>query len=120
MPCVRSTLGQNVATLMQQSVRLTQGYYVGDGTYGESHPNTLTFDFTPVLVLVYTKNSTGGPVSTHLMRGLDVAPSFSKNGVFPVTWEGKSVSWYAAVADWQGNTNGNVYYYIAIGYEAEG
>lgn len=114
-----TTLGQNVATLMQQSARVVQGYYVGDGTYGADHPNVLTFDFTPVLVLVYTKNSTGGPVSTHLMRGLDVAPQF-RSGTFPVTWADKSVSWYAAGAEWQGNTNGQVYYYIAIGYEAEG
>lgn len=114
-----TTLGQNVATLMQQSVRLTQGYYVGDGTYGESHPNTLTFDFTPVLVLVYTKDSVDNPVFTHLMRGLDVAPQF-RSGTLPVTWGNRSVSWYASVAEWQANKNGQVYHYIAIGYETEG
>ena len=115
-----TTLGQNVATLMQQSVRMTQGYYVGDGTYGESHPNTLTFDFTPVLVLVYTKGNTGNTVIlAHMLRGIDLAEGFA-SGFIPVTWSNRGVSWYAAVADWQGNKNGQVYYYIAIGYEAEG
>jgi hypothetical protein len=117
-----SALGQSVATLMQQSVRMTQGYYVGDGTYGADHQNVLTFDFTPVLVLVYTKNSVGRPISTHFMRGLDVAFDFTGkgNGTVSVSWTDNVVSWYAAVADWQGNVNGQVYYYIAIGYEAEG
>lgn len=39
-------------------VKIQTGSYVGSGTYGESSPKTLTFNFVPKIVLVW-KSDTG-------------------------------------------------------------
>lgn len=43
-------------------VRLAWGSYVGTGTYGADHPNSLSFDFEPYVVLVFKERY--GPAMT--------------------------------------------------------
>ena len=38
---------------LSDQVHIATGSYVGTGTYGPDHPCSLTFDFSPMLVIVY-------------------------------------------------------------------
>ena len=37
-----------------KGVKIAAGSYVGTGTYGSSNPNSLTFDFVPKIVMLFT------------------------------------------------------------------
>lgn len=111
--------------------KIATGSYTGAGKFGESNPNTLTFDFEPKLLLVR-------PASKHvtiLAYSEDTSLSWPENyptgGFLAVTFSGKSVSWYVKnaykwhdtgmaasggqTADNQLNKAGTTYTYLAIG-----
>ena len=100
-------------------VKIVTGSYTGTDTYGESNPNSLTFDFAPQVIYVQSKNSGNG----------FILPSAEAGGVFypindctmytlSVSVSGTTVSWYlinASLARGQLNVSGVKYTYIAIG-----
>lgn len=100
--------------------KITQGSYVGTGTYGESNPNTLTFDFIPKFVLVLCEDSSFHKALIMLNPSRYGICSAGSSGYYPVTWSAKTVSWY-----YDGGTGGEVlqqmnsdkktYHYTAIG-----
>ena len=104
--------------------RIAYGSYVGSGTYGESNPVSLSFDFCPLLVFI-TSNSTGGyPASPCiLMRNINTAhPSSSDRESYrlSVSWSDNGVSWYGSnTAGQQENYNGRTYVYVVVGYDKE-
>ena len=104
--------------------RIAYGSYVGNGTYGESNPVSLSFDFCPLLVFI-TSNSTGGyPASPCiLMRNINTAhPSSSDRESYrlSVSWSDNGVSWYGSnTAGQQENYNGRTYVYVVVGYDKE-
>ena len=103
----------------QAHVKIVAGSYIGTDTYGESNPNSLTFDFAPQVIYVQSKNSGNG----------FILPSAEAGGVFypindctmytlSVSVSGTTVSWYlinASLARGQLNVSGVKYTYIAIG-----
>jgi hypothetical protein len=99
--------------------RVQVGSYVGTGTYGSDHPNVLTFDFAPKLVIIsgYTSN---GYTTVTFVRGASSA-GYPANGVnyfsMRLSWNDKKVSWYnpSYDPDEQANKSGYRYDYIAIG-----
>lgn len=102
-----------------ETARIAFGSYVGTGTYGADNPNSLTFGFTPAVVLLAAANVTYG-VPTVLLRSMPALPGPSGSMTINLTWDGDSLSWYAVNnANAQGNQEGATYYYVAIGYEAE-
>lgn len=100
--------------------------YVGTGTYGSGHPNSLTFDFVPKLVIVaLSKDKSNDP---------DNMPSPQKGWSNMFLWiygmkmtktssselhfinDGKILSWYAYnYASNQCNESGSAYTAVAIG-----
>ena len=100
--------------------RIVTGSYTGDGTYGPDHPNTLTFDFTPKLLLVA---HSGENSSWFLwMHGCAQSKWGRESCVEAVTVSGNRVSWYVCAgnpsycnASYQCNNNGETYRYLAIG-----
>ncbi len=100
--------------------RICWGSYIADGTSGEAHPVRLSFPFTPVLVVVGSKeyaHTTGWP--TVLVRGLDTSHGCNAaNADLTVTWRSKGVSWYSDNSTNQNNWKGKIYYYVAFGYDA--
>ena len=95
------------------TARIIYGSYVGTGTYGAGNPNTLTFDFRPLLLIwgdpVYDQYTT-----VVCMRGRDNQPG--PNGRIATIWGNNSVSWYHnSSAQEQANTSGVTYPYVAIG-----
>lgn len=98
------------------TARISCGSYVGTGTYGAGNPNTLTFDFRPLLLIwgdpVYDQYTT-----VVCMRGRDNQPG--PNGRITTIWGNNSVSWYHnSSAQEQANSSGVSYPYVAIGDNA--
>ena len=102
-------------------VQIATGSYVGTGTWGQSNPNTLTFDFKPSLVII-APSSTAYAAQTPgiyiwgnaLMSTVDGGDSV--NNIVNV--DGNTMTWYAK-RDFNGSggqLNAKMtYYYIAIG-----
>ena len=107
------------ATPYWASPQVTLGSYAGTGTYGAENPNTLTFPFTPRLVLI----EPGAVLVRGSARGAYAYRDSNNNEVaeLSLTWSGNGVSWYnvpgnySASAEKQLNTSGQVYHYVAIG-----
>lgn len=115
--------------------RVAFGSYVGTGTYGETNPNTLTFNFPPKVIMFHgkmrdAKNTTGNYPLFALCDSGSYMCSIGNNtntyGVMSVS--GNTVSWYTTntydanyeeyaplVPYSQMNGAGETYYYVAIG-----
>ena len=117
-----ATVQQTVAALQTalgsggKTCRISSGSYAGNGKTGQSNPSSLTFDFTPVLVVIIRKSSTG----THslFVRPNGYGPMGDTMGT--ITWGEKKVSWYCqnpqVAGDVQMNMSGSDYYYVGLGY----
>ena len=97
------------------TARIIYGSYVGTGTYGAGNPNTLTFGFRPLLIILgdpeYSQYST-----VVCMRGRVTQPGPNSGYRINFTWGDNSVSWYNTVsAQQQANSDGITYHYVAIG-----
>lgn len=119
------TVNDMISSLSGSNAKFKFGSYVGNGKFGESNPNTLTFDFTPKLILfigVYSKCSV--TFAHYAKTEFETAG----DGICPITFSNNSVSWYnkgkydgGSVtstdrwAEWQANLSGTTYYYVAIG-----
>lgn len=100
--------------------------YVGTGTYGESNPNSLTFDFAPKVVIVAISKYNNAQVSAYpasdgwssmflWVRGM-YKTSINGAGIL-FTNDGKKLSWYAnsSADQYQCNMSGATYTAVAIG-----
>lgn len=90
--------------------------YIGDGEYGKEHPNTLSFDFKPALIMIFGTDMTGNLNPLCLVQGITHSyyGNASDTDVY-MTWEGNSVKWYTTThAKWQHNL-AQSYWYVAIG-----
>lgn len=107
-------------------IQIATGSYTGTGTYGESNPNTLTFNFEPKLVIIAAtslKIGYGGTITQpnwKLWIGQPNAYVGYNDGNVEDTYivKGNKFSWhnsYHGSADMQLNYSGQTYYYIAIG-----
>ena len=96
--------------------RISSGSYAGNGKTGQSNPSSLTFDFTPVLVVIIRKSSPG--THTLFVRPNGYGPMGDTMGT--ITWGEKKVSWYCqnsqVAGDVQMNMSGSDYYYVGLGY----
>lgn len=104
-----------IKAVAEGGAKLAIGSYTGDGKYGQSNPITLTFDFSPKVVLI--RSSKSHP-SVFLIRGTEIG-WLDTSAYFEVTWGEKTLSWYAPS---NGDTSANmlntkdaVYLYFAIG-----
>lgn len=107
------------------------GSYVGTGTYGQTNPNSLTFDFVPKAILFYGKMRVSlpdgtGAVSYRNRPLVMLCESSEYNLEFwvgaslatgHVEVNGTTVSWYADLnnAYDQMNCGNETYYYVAFG-----
>lgn len=107
--------------------------YVGTGTYGESNPCRLTFDFPPKVVMFlrgYKKGSTqfGNLTGSHSDDNKIVTPeslvtTYTRYNGFGGPFgsyakkseDGKTIFWYNEQSSTQGNDTGYTYYFLAIG-----
>ena len=105
------------------NARIAWGSYTGTGTTGETKPNTLQFDFYPVLVLVAPVKPSGNAQNPSIfLRGRDKASSQPEGGndyQLTAAWTDNALSWYSTdtYAGYQHNFKGNVYCYAVLGYD---
>lgn len=91
--------------------RVSQGRYVGTGTYGSNNQCSLTFEFSPKFLFITSSNN-----NLFLYAMIGQATSYSSSsGANTFLFSGNTVSWYSTTANSQLNAVGTVYYYIAIG-----
>lgn len=130
-------------TGVDNGVKITTGKYIGTGRNGKNYPNTLTFPFTPKIIIIKrnyindTALSDAIATSAPVDFGIFVNPSKSgsiihasskyngKNGAY-VEWGDKSILWYFQGDSSEGDYNGIQqlngaengrpydYYYVAI------
>lgn len=89
--------------------------YVGTGTYGESNPNSLTFDFAPKAVFLFSADTYN---KCFVAYGDTTGFVFDSDAtiVLHVSWNGKNISWFNTNNDLrQHNLSGYKYRAIAIG-----
>jgi hypothetical protein len=111
---------QTLELLTGKVANIATGSYVGTNTYGVSNPNTLTFDFIPLFVVVAKRggtNASGGGVFIWINGGATL--NFINNGsnywCYPSV-SGKTLSWYnAESAGYQLNSSSYDYDYLALG-----
>lgn len=107
-----------ITAIGTQMAQIETGSYVGTGTFGASNPNTLTFSFSPKMVVVTAPSY---DFATHLILIYDSPSTVSLRGGssafadISVSWAGTSVSFYSTNANNQLNGNGTAYYYCGIG-----
>ncbi len=105
---------QALTWLMNNRVRLVTGSYTGTGEFGQAHPNTLSFDFTPKLLFMYG-NAQFTLVDPSITTYLDPTAGNSIPTLH-LTWTNNSVSWYNTTgSDYQHNHPNTVYHYLVIG-----
>ena len=103
--------------------RIAFGSYTGTGATGAANPNTLQFDFYPVLVLVAPVKPSGSTQNPSIfLRGRDKASSQPEGGndyQLTAAWTDNALSWYSTdtYAGYQHNFKGNVYCYAVLGYD---
>ncbi len=127
----QSSLEALLAALKQAgAVQIATGSYVGTGTYGADHPCSLTFDFSPKLVVVQQTQARGGwggdSGAGFLWQNGQISQEVSLNGPKSDTEadlrfniEELQFSWYSnnssSGAMFQENLQGVTYVYIAFG-----
>lgn len=105
------------------NARIAFGSYTGTGKRGSGNPNTLTFDFVPVLVFVGTSGSTeNGNFPGVFFRGMNRGHSCTNvldlSYYISVSWTGTGLSWYSNLDQFhQMNASDTQYDYVAIGYD---
>ena len=94
---------------------IVTGSYVGTGTWGSEHPNTLTFDFSPKVVIIMGQKAYSNAIT--LIAPAQTAYLSMDSRSVQVTWNETGVSWYQtnSGADYQLNSENIVYSYVAIG-----
>ena len=93
--------------------RIVYGSYGGNDQYGSSNQNTLTFDGTPLFIVL------SGRYHFYSVKGSQYAQTICSTSLSPttlfMTWDSQSVSWYTSEsADKQLNLSDETYFYIAL------
>nr|DAH86892.1 MAG TPA: hypothetical protein [Bacteriophage sp.] len=93
--------------------------YVGTGTYGESNPCSLTFDFVPKIVLLLGKGYNSYVGLLYFVPTIKLWNCIEHQSIMPtsVTLSGKTMSWWYQynTVGYQANISGEKYIAIAIG-----
>lgn len=113
---VRLPGGKTLDQVTQYPAQVVTGSYVGTGTHGKDNPNTLMFPFEPKLVVIQ-HHRLGDSYSLYMLYGVETTSGnyHESNGTVKITWNSKTVSWYANLNDPQMNVSGETYHYFALG-----
>lgn len=117
---VRIPGGKTLDQVTQLPAQICTGSYVGTGTYGKDDPTEITFPFVPDLwgILGYFTNNKRSWVrgqSQLVPWGISATGLFTTAGSATTNFDGTTVSLYSDTgADYQGNGNNQIYYYIGI------
>ena len=108
-------------TILSSAGKVQSGSYTGTGTKGVDNQNSLTFGFSPKMVIVQPvgKTITDAKAIAIFVRGVEKTYTynwFSSSGyTATVTWYDNSVSWYSTGDTYQLNDADQTYVWVAIG-----
>ena len=130
------TVADGAATTAAQALELAggkanataNGTYIGSGSYGENHKNTLIFSKIPTVIYISNKpNRSNSEALLVIVPRLKIGYSFSNAGpstsapnsawntLLEVSVSGTTVSWYSTRSQGsQGNNIGETYTYYAM------
>ena len=109
-------LVQAVEKAKESGLQALSGNYVGNGTSGSGNPNTLTFPFKPLVVIIANPESaaSGGTWLQGITSGRTLTGETT--AIATLSWNGNSLSWYHYnSAAKQLNEDGKTYLYLALG-----
>lgn len=98
------------------AARIQHIYYTGTGTYGSNFPTKVTFEFTPMFVLIYS--SYASRISTIIFGETSTVFLYANvtDAACPLSYGLNSMEWYNLKnSAQQFNSKGETYYCIAIG-----
>lgn len=105
-------------------VRIATGSYTGTGTYGADNPCSLTFNFSPTLVIVSCWRAASSMTNRSVVgifvrddHGMRITQNTNyASRILYAAWAETSLSWYSVDGeDDQLNYDGTTYHYIALG-----
>ena len=117
----KPTTDEVIAEIVARAAKTATGTYTGSNTSGSSNKRSLSFDFTPHLVVVVQSSINTATYSRFpLIMANPSTRGYSMNNSdegysLTVAWGTKNVSWYASSAADQLNYNGYKYAYVAVG-----
>ncbi len=101
------------AVALRGNCRICVTTYVGNGQYGEAHPNSITFPWKPEMVSIFAPN---GNLIEILYDAAECIMRTSYMGaILRCIWQGNTVSWYGNHYDEQLNGKGSTFTVIATG-----
>lgn len=114
-----ATVDEALSTLQEKVVKIYKGSYIGNGQVGQEHPNQLSFDFTPKILLISDGGAGKFGVSPYVWGAQQIYVSKSEGGhaLEATTTSDNTIAWYYAgsAAQFQLNQENYEYYYCAIG-----
>ena len=118
---VQNTLADLANALANpRNCRIAYGSYVGTGKTGATNANFLSFDFSPMAVIVGSDSVFNYSWPTILLRGINrMRCDQTLDDTSTVIWEANRVKWYTKnqSATYQNNIKDTTYCYVAIGYD---
>ena len=119
-------MNSNLANVMSnlgskgKNARIAWGSYRGTGRNGSYFPNSLTFDFYPVVIFLGCENGAPGASWPGVfLRGCDIGHPDSEYGSNHLTWSEKGVSWYSPTDEVVQCNQALTYYYVVLGYDID-
>ncbi len=124
----QSAIDDAVQKAVASGVKIQTGSYTGTGTYGQSNPCSLTFDFVfdfvPKLLFFFGTSKSSmvsyGDTGYPLVILWNVTETFGYSLQFTdkysnISYSGKTISWYSMGDEGQFNHKGGIFRYVAIG-----
>ena len=113
LSALQSTVNSHTAALTGKgNCQISLTTYVGDGTYGSGHPNSLSFPKKVLAVLISSQEGYQGVFVRDVT--LHTVGRFGAGNDVTLSWGEKSVQWYAEAASIQLNTSGKTYRVVAL------
>jgi hypothetical protein len=98
--------------------KLETGSYAGTGTYGSDKPSSITFEGTPILVVISAvgKTTDAGIYFTQSLTGTysTVKNVYSETNTGSAKLDGNTLSWYDSDRTRQHNNWNTTYNYFAL------
>jgi hypothetical protein len=111
-----SAADSSVEASANAKAKIAIGSYAGTEKCGTSNKNSLTFDFTPKVVLIVCDSTSYIVPDVVYVWGSSVFTYVSMESKHStVSVSGNTMTWYSSSANLQMNKSGATYRYVAIG-----
>jgi len=99
------------------ALQFAVGTYSGTDVYGSDHPNSISFDFLPQVVIIHRLTGSANPYSDFLLFSHNATSmtlaGVSGSGTVHYSWSGNDLTWYSEDGVYfQFNTGGFEYFSI--------